>query len=422
MNARIKVLCGFVGGLLLLQLASSEVRAADAYPVSTDIDQGVANFTAPWAGAFGAYTVNSAASLNGNAVLGITQNAMTACCHGTSVVVAISNGENGDDGSPDLVGGLPNTDIPNATPANSVFSTIGNASGRLEDGNVIRFSAWFRSDPANPITVESQVAPILKIEYWKEALSPSQDTNATQIFPNFGDRLFDQDQQGYAIAQVGGSIDPPSYVDINGDGSVIHDAGFPPQASAANGRLAGLATDHWTLATATHTVNAAEFFGIGTAGYGAGDVTRIESIQGVMFVGEFSTTAVAGPGTLLVDNLLIEVFKNAASVTAINNPDPSLSEVTGLPGDFNNNMVVDAADYTVWRNNLGAAEGSLLNGNGNGGTVDETDYALWKMHFGETPPGSGGVASVVPEPATLMLAVITLLGSWTLKRSHRFTR
>ncbi|MEX2093400.1 MAG: hypothetical protein WD971_12020, partial [Pirellulales bacterium] len=373
MRLNAKVLCGFSCGLIVLGLQTSRVQAADAYPVATDINQGVANFAAPWAGAFGAYTVNSAASLNGNAVLGITQNAMTACCHGTSVVVAISNGENGDNGSPDLVGGQPNTDIPNATPANSVFSTIGNASGKLEDGNVIRFSAWFRSDPTNPITAEPQVAPVLKIEYWKEALSPSQDTNATQIFPNFGDRLFDQDQQGYAIAQVGGTIDPPSYVDINGDGSVIHDAGFPPQASAANGRLAGLASDHWTLATATHTVNAADFFGIGTAGYAAGDVTKIESIQGVMFVGEFSTTAVTGPGTLLVDNLLIEVFKNAASVTAINNPNPSLSEVTGLSGDFNNNMVVDAADYTVWRNNLGAVEGSLLSGNGNGGNVDDTD-------------------------------------------------
>lgn len=403
MNVKLKVLCGFVGGLLLLQWASSEVRAADAYPVFTDINVGVGNFTSPWAGAFGAYTANSAASLNGNDVLGITQNAMAACCHGTSVVVAVSNGENGDDGSPDLVGGLPNVDIPNATPANSVFSTIGNASGKLEDGNVVRFSAWFRSDPANPITAEPQVAPVLKIEYWKEALSTAQDTNATQVAPNFGDRLFDQDQQGYALAIP----DPPAYIDVDGDDTVAHEAGITP----ASGRLFGLSTDEWTLASVTHTVNVNDFFGIGAAAYGAFSVDQIEQIQGVMFVGEFSTTPVAGPGTLLVDNLLIEVFKDAASVTPINNPDPALSEMTGLQGDFNGDNSVNAADYTVWRNGLGS-------------TYTPADYDLWKSHFGEHSPGAGGISglSAVPEPATLLLAVLTLLGSLTLQRPKRFTR
>ena len=57
--------------------------------------------------------------------------------------------------------------------------------------------------------------------------------------------------------------DPPAYVDINNDGTVIHDDPFPPKATAANGRLFGLATDHWTLASVTHKVNVNDFFGIG---------------------------------------------------------------------------------------------------------------------------------------------------------------
>ncbi len=62
--------------------------------------------------------------------------------------------------------------------------------------------------------------------------------------------------------------------------------------------------------------------------------------------------------------------------------------VAGVPGDYNENGVVDAADYTLWRNNLGSAiappnEGVSPN------TVDQADYDFWKLHFGDGSPGSG---------------------------------
>ena len=45
-----------------------------------------------------------------------------------------------------------------------------------------------------------------------------------------------------------------------------------------------------------------------------------------------------------------------------------------LAGDYNHDDVVDAADYTVWRNSKGA-EGDLLDADGNlDGVVDELDY------------------------------------------------
>ena len=64
----------------------------------------------------------------------------------------------------------------------------------------------------------------------------------------------------------------------------------------------------------------------------------------------------------------------------------------GLPGDYNQNGTVDAADYTLWRNNLGSGT-SLPNDDTAG--VDQDDYARWKTHFGETlssGPGSGANA------------------------------
>jgi hypothetical protein len=78
--------------------------------------------------------------------------------------------------------------------------------------------------------------------------------------------------------------------------------------------------------------------------------------------------------------------------------------VTGKPGDFNNDDVVDAADYTTWRDNLGATDETGINGNGDGANgVDAADYDLWKTNFGV--PGSGAVAvsGAVPEPTSALL-------------------
>ena len=72
-------------------------------------------------------------------------------------------------------------------------------------------------------------------------------------------------------------------------------------------------------------------------------------------------------------------------------------QVPPLPllfGDYNQNGVVDAADYTVWRNNLGANI-ALPNEDPDQtpGWVTAEDYDVWKAHFGQTLPlGSGGAA------------------------------
>jgi hypothetical protein len=71
-----------------------------------------------------------------------------------------------------------------------------------------------------------------------------------------------------------------------------------------------------------------------------------------------------------------------------------------LFGDYNLDNSVDAADYCVWRDHLGASVATYTSGDGTGdGFVDENDYVVWKAHFGQTlpPPGSGAVAGALSE-------------------------
>ncbi|WP_425395543.1 hypothetical protein [Aeoliella sp.] len=97
----------------------------------------------------------------------------------------------------------------------------------------------------------------------------------------------------------------------------------------------------------------------------------------------------------------------------------------GLPGDFNGDGSVTLADYTAWRNQLGADE-SVLNGTGDGsGVVDQGDYQLWKDNFGS---GAGAAAlsssGGVPEPgglSILAIVIATLGGFRTWKYAFAYT-
>ncbi len=90
----------------------------------------------------------------------------------------------------------------------------------------------------------------------------------------------------------------------------------------------------------------------------------------------------------------------------------------GLEGDFNDDGIVDAADYTVWRDNFGATDESSLNGNGSGsGGVDEADYDLWVSNFGETLDVESSSASV-PEPSSLTVLLFSVVGSVCQRRKR----
>jgi hypothetical protein len=90
-----------------------------------------------------------------------------------------------------------------------------------------------------------------------------------------------------------------------------------------------------------------------------------------------------------------------------------IGDLPNIAGDFNADGIVDAADYTVWRDHLGT--NFDLNGNGeetgdSAGTVDQADYELWVQQFGSSAAIGSAIptSDAVPEPASLFVLLIGL--------------
>jgi thermolabile hemolysin len=82
-----------------------------------------------------------------------------------------------------------------------------------------------------------------------------------------------------------------------------------------------------------------------------------------------------------------------------------------LPGDFNHDGIVDAADYSVWRDEYGQA-GVALTADGDGNKfVDVRDFNIWKADFGQTSTSGVGANALnpVPEPASIAQAILAAI-------------
>ena len=121
-------------------------------------------------------------------------------------------------------------------------------------------------------------------------------------------------------------------------------------------------------------------------------------------------------------NVLIEVITPTSDLDGFFNVEGfnveyvvSSAVAAGLQGDFNDNGIVDAADYTIWRDHEGLAESLLPSGTGDGsGTIDAGDYNLWVTNFGQS---SSSAANAVPEPSSACLIVTLLVGAVVRRRA-----
>jgi hypothetical protein len=91
------------------------------------------------------------------------------------------------------------------------------------------------------------------------------------------------------------------------------------------------------------------------------------------------------------------------------------SVVISAAGDYNDDGIVDAADYVLWRKAFGTMF-PLPNGPPAGTTIGPAQYDSWIENFGQPAGGSSGTPTV-PEPQTILTLVLSLL-AWPMpKRS-----
>ncbi|MCI0359708.1 MAG: S8 family serine peptidase, partial [Planctomycetaceae bacterium] len=76
-------------------------------------------------------------------------------------------------------------------------------------------------------------------------------------------------------------------------------------------------------------------------------------------------------------------------------PSSAVVVAPSLPGDYNNDGSVNAADYVLYRKLLGTGA-SMPNSTNPGGPVVAADWPLWKENYGNTDGGGGGGAASAP--------------------------
>ena len=125
------------------------------------------------------------------------------------------------------------------------------------------------------------------------------------------------------------------------------------------------------------------------------------------------------------DNVMVGAFnlttydlRNSDVYDALTQIFVDTASIPDFGGDFNEDGNVDAADYTVWRDQVGGPVPPGYGADGNeDGFINHQDYQIWNTHFGESI-ASGSGANPVPEPATLLLTLLAL-ASVPVRMRHR---
>jgi hypothetical protein len=180
-----------------------------------------------------------------------------------------------------------------------------------------------------------------------------------------------------------------------------------PGTLTATGNFTDGANSHWAIELSGTAADKLSVGGnlnltavdiLDVTGTGTGSSWTIASYTGTL-TGTFNTLNIPSGYT-------INYGTGTNSVITLNAP------VAGLPGDFNNDSKVDAADYVMWRKNNNT-NNALANDGGLGTPIGPAHYNLWRQNFGN-PPGAGsgdGLGdSAVPEPAALLLGALALFG------------
>ncbi len=163
--------------------------------------------------------------------------------------------------------------------------------------------------------------------------------------------------------------------------------------------------------------NVGEFARLVTGGTASLDGTLRVTLAGsfVPSAGDEFPILAANDVLSTFDEELLPTVVNGVGIQWLVHYEPTevrLEVVSALPGDFNLDGAVDAADYVLWRANPG-------------GLFTQNDYDVWRTHLGQTAAGGSAAtgpasATTVPEPASLtLLAAAALAVSFVGRNARR---
>jgi sulfatase modifying factor 1 len=150
-------------------------------------------------------------------------------------------------------------------------------------------------------------------------------------------------------------------------------------------------------------------FGTTVTIYADGDAENTQSVSSAIQNGALPLLIGANPGEGItgfwkgqLDELRIYNRALAPNEIAI----LALAPIEELPGDYNDDGNVDAADYVVWRK-------TGING--------QPGYNTWRANFGRSINGSGAANAQVPEPTSLLpclAALYFVVGTLRVPQRH----
>jgi hypothetical protein len=166
-------------------------------------------------------------------------------------------------------------------------------------------------------------------------------------------------------------------------------------------------TGESALATA---LNGMFEFDLSGASTGAGDSWSLVTANNTTYGATFNVAGFTNDGGIWSDGSY--AFDPSTGLLAV------IGDMAALAGDYNDDGIVSAADYVVWRNHEGT-EFELPNRDPNaGGNIGAGDYQFWAERFGNSA-GSGASASGlplllsasanIPEPSAVGSAVTMML-------------
>jgi hypothetical protein len=225
------------------------------------------------------------------------------------------------------------------------------------------------------------------------------------------------------------TVDPKSTIEklptlvlkIRGDNGLLQFEQFDQAKTLVSvSSAASLEADQWYYAAAVNNGSSLQLYLDRNDGNGY-QLQSTVAVSGALYQGpnssspSWSNTWLVGRGHFdgpadFFDGIIDEV---RLSNTALS-PEQFLF-APGIDGDYNDNKVVDAADYAMWRKNLNTSV--LLANDPTPNVVDQSDYDLWRHNFGKTA-ASLGAAAAVPEPSATMLIALCAACSSALSRKR----